>query len=97
MLYAFNKTFQPFHGDGSGAVAVTIPESSDAGQVGEAAGRQGRDRLRALLRAQGDDQRRPGKLRPGEYTLKKGMTNGAVIAALTKVPETRAEAPRPST
>ena len=27
-----------------------------------------------------------GNLRPGRYTLKKGMTNGAAIAALTQGP-----------
>ena len=38
--------------------------------------------LKATIGGDRDD------LRPGEYTLKKGMTNGAAITALTTVPET---------
>jgi uncharacterized YceG family protein len=34
-----------------------------------------------------------GNFRPGDYTLKRHMTNGAVIDALTKVPETGTPAP----
>ena len=34
-----------------------------------------------------------GNFRPGRYTLKKGMTNGAAIDALTKVPESPKAAP----
>ena len=35
LLYVANATFQPFHGDpAEGTVAVTIPENSDAGEIG---------------------------------------------------------------
>src|SRR4051812_2358593 len=86
-LYAINATFQPFHGDGSGAVRVKVPSGADAGQIGD------------LLEANGvvDSSRffvlnatitgRRGGLRPGGYTLRKGMTNGEAIAALTKGPK----------
>ena len=93
VLYAFNKTFQPFHGDGSGAVAVTIPESSDAAGVAKLLAAKGVIDSARFFELKATISGDRSKFRPGEYTLKKGMTNGAVIAALTKVPETRAEAP----
>jgi uncharacterized YceG family protein len=93
VLYAFNKTFQPFHGDGSGAVAVTIPESSDAAEVAKLLAAKGVIDSARFFELKATISGDRSKFRPGEYTLKKGMTNGAVITALTKVPETRAEAP----
>jgi UPF0755 protein len=86
-LYVVNQTFQPFHGDGDGNVAVTIPANTDAGKVGELLAAKGVvDSARFFeLKATVSGDR--GKLRPGKYTLQKGMTNGAAITALTKVPE----------
>ena len=86
-LYAANKTFQPFHGEGEGTVAVTIPEGSDAGEIGKilaAAGVVDSARFFELNATINGDR---GKLRPGKYTLKQGMTNGDAIAALQVVPE----------
>ena len=34
-LWLINATFQPFHDDPNGAVAVTVPAGADAGQIGE--------------------------------------------------------------
>ena len=34
-LWLINATFQPFHDDPTGAVAMTIPQGADAGQIGE--------------------------------------------------------------
>ncbi len=88
-LYAINATFQPFHGDASGAVRVKIPAGADAGQIGD------------ILEAKGvvDSSRwfvlnatvtgRRGGMRPGSYTLQKGMSNGAAIDALTKGPKVK--------
>ena len=88
VLYAFNKTFQPFHGDGSGTVAVDIPQNTDAGRDRRSCSppRGVVDSARFFeLNATISGDR--GNLRPGRYTLKQGMTNGAAIDALTKVPE----------
>jgi uncharacterized YceG family protein len=88
-LYAINATFQPFHGDGTGSVRVKIPSGADAGQIGD------------LLEAKGvvDSSRffvlnatvtgRRGGMRPGNYTLRQGMTNGAAIDALTQGPKVK--------
>ncbi len=86
-LYAANKTFQPFHGEGDGTVAVTIPEGSDAGEIGKIladAGVVDSARFFELNATVNGDR---GKLRPGKYTLKQGMTNGDAIAALQVVPD----------
>ena len=95
-LYVANSTFQPFHGEGEGNVAVTIPEDSDAGEVGKLlAAKQVIDSARYFeLNATISGDR--GDLRPGKYTLKKGMKNGAVLAALTKAPEAPKAASRRS-
>lgn len=87
LAYVANATFQPFHGDGEGTVKVSIPENSDAGQVGEILAEAGVvDSARFfVLNATVNGDR--GSLRPGDYTLKKGMSNEEAIAALTKAPE----------
>ncbi len=89
-LYAVYQTFQPFHGDGEGTVAVDIPANSDAGEIGKLLAAKGivdSGRFFELKATISGDR---GDLRPGHYELKKGMTNAAAIAALTKVPETKA-------
>ena len=88
-LYVINATFQPFHGDGTGAVRVTIPEGADAGEIGDILEEKGVvDSGRFfVLNATVTGQR--GGLRPGKYTLRKGMTNGAAIDALSKGPKVK--------
>lgn len=84
--YIANATFQPFHGDGDGTVKVTIPENSDAGEVGTILAEAGViDSARFFeLNATVNGDR--GSLRPGDYTLKKGMKNSEAIAALSVAP-----------
>jgi UPF0755 protein len=88
-LFVINATFQPFHGDGTGAVRVTIPAGADAGEIGDILEEKrvvdsGRF---FVFNATVTGQR--GGLRPGKYTLRKGMTNGAAIDALTKGPKVK--------
>jgi uncharacterized YceG family protein len=93
LVYAANQTFQWSHGEGEGSVAVTIPENSDAGEVGkllEAKGVVDSARYFEVNTTISGDR---GNLRPGKYTLKKGMKNSAVLAALTKPPATPTAVP----
>jgi UPF0755 protein len=93
VLYTFNKTFQPFHGDGTGSAVVNIPQNTDAAAIAkllEAKGVIDSARFFELRATIGGER---GDLRPGHYTLKKGMSNGAVITALTKVPANPKAAP----
>ena len=86
-LYAANKTFQPFHSEGEGTVAVTIPEGADAGEIGKilaAAGVVDSARFFEINATINGDR---GTLRPGKYTLQRDMKNADAIAALQVVPE----------
>ena len=86
-LYAANKTFQPFHSEGEGTVAVTIPEGADAGEIGKilaAAGVVDSARFFEINATINGDR---GKLRPGKYTLQRDMKNADAIAALQVVPK----------
>jgi uncharacterized YceG family protein len=78
--------FQPFKGDGNGSVRVTIPQGAGAGDIGKQLAKRGvvdsgfYFSLRAALAG------KRGDLRSGSYTLKKDMSYGAAIDALTTVP-----------
>jgi uncharacterized YceG family protein len=87
VLYALNQTFQPFHGDGSGSVQVTIPENSDVSEVAKLLAAKGVIDSERFFELNATISGERGKFRPGEYTFKQGMTNGAVIDQLTKLPE----------
>ena len=87
-LYVVNATFQPFHGDGEGRVAVTIPANSDAAAVGKILEEQGVIDSARFFELHATISGDRGDLRPGRYNLQKGMKNGAVIDELTTVPET---------
>jgi uncharacterized YceG family protein len=87
LAYIANGVFQPFHGDPGENVRVSIPENSDAGQVGDILAEAGVvDSARFFVYNATVNGSR-GDLRPGDYTLKKDMSNEEAISALTKVPE----------
>jgi uncharacterized YceG family protein len=86
-LYAINATFQPFHGSGSGSVAVVVPEGSNAGQIGKLLEAKGVIDSSTFFQANATVTGRRGGLHPGRYTLAKGMSNGDAIDALSKGPK----------
>jgi UPF0755 protein len=88
-LYAINATFQPFHSDGSGAVRVKVPAGADAGQIGDLLVAKGVVDSGRFFMLNATLTGRRGGLRPGTYTLRRGMTNGEAIAALTKGPKAK--------
>jgi UPF0755 protein len=88
-LYAINATFQPFHGDGTGSVHVTIPAGADAGEIGDILAAKGVVDSSRFFVVNATVTGRRGGLRPGRYTLRQGMTNGAAIDALTKGPKVK--------
>ena len=88
-LWLINATFQPFHDEPTGAVAVTIPAGADAGAIGEILEDAGViDRAR-LFEANATVTLRRGKLRPGKYRLPEGMSNGGAIEALMQGPKAK--------
>jgi peptidoglycan lytic transglycosylase G len=88
-LYAINATFQPFHDDGTGAVRVKIPSGADAGEIGDILEQQAVVDSSRFFVLNATVTGRRGGLRPGNYTLRKGMTNGAAIDALSKGPKVK--------
>jgi uncharacterized YceG family protein len=88
-LWAINATFQPFHGDGEGAVAVTIPPGADAKQIGDILAQKGVVDSGTFFNVNATLTLRRGKLRPGDYTLPRGMSYGGAIEALMQGPKAK--------
>jgi uncharacterized YceG family protein len=90
-LWAINSTFQPFQGEDeeAGAVAVRIPEGSDARSIGKLLEEKGviEDARFFELNATVTFRRRD--LITGRYVLRRNMTNGAAIEALMQGPEVK--------
>jgi len=82
-LYAL---FQPFHGDGSGRVAVTIPKGSSVSEVGDLLGSRGVIDSSTLFQIRVTLEGKRSDLYAGHFTLKHGMSYGAAIDALSKRP-----------
>jgi UPF0755 protein len=88
-LYAINATFQPFHGDATGSVRVKVPAGADAGQIGDLLAAKGVVDSSTFFVLNATVTGRRGGMRPGNYTLRKGMSNGDAIGALTKGPKVK--------
>jgi uncharacterized YceG family protein len=88
-LYLINATFQPFHGEGSGSVQLEIAENSDAGTIGELLAEKGVVASGMFFELNATLTGRRGRLRPGEYTLRRDMSYGDAIAALEKGPKVK--------
>jgi uncharacterized YceG family protein len=80
------EVFQPFHGSGAEPVLVTIPNHSSVGNVANRLARAGVIgstfffKIRVALEGDG------GQLHAGTYKLRKDMSFGAVLSALTAGP-----------
>ena len=88
-LWLINATFQPFHDDPTGGVVVTIPAGADAGEIGKRLADADVIDSAKLFEANATVTLRRAKLRPGKYTLPKGMSNGAAIEALMQGPKAK--------
>jgi uncharacterized YceG family protein len=87
LLYVINATFQPFHGAGSGTVAVVIPDGADAGDIGKLLEAKGVIDSSTFFQLNATITGRRGKLHAGRFTLEKGMANGDAIDVLTAGPK----------
>jgi UPF0755 protein len=88
-LYLINATFQPFHGGGSGSVRVAVPAGADAGAIGDLLAAKGVVASGTFFELNATVTGRRGGLRPGSYTLRRDMSYGDAIDALTKGPKVR--------
>jgi UPF0755 protein len=95
VLWFLNGLFQPFHGDGHGRVAVTIPKGAGVGEVGDILEKRGVIDGGAILDASTLFQMRVtlagkrGDLFAGHFGLQKEMSYGAAIDALSKEPSAK--------
>ena len=86
-LYLINATFQPFHAAGSGAVRVEIPEGADVAGIGALLERRGVVASGTFFNANVTLTGRRGRLRPGDYTLRRDMSYGDASEALMQGPK----------
>jgi UPF0755 protein len=90
-LYVINETFQPLRDEREqeGGVAVQIPPGADAGSIGRLLERKGVIDDARFFELNATLTLRRGKLRTGNYVLRRNMTNGAAIDALLQGPKVR--------
>lgn len=88
-VWFLNSIFQPFGGggDGSGNVTVKIPQGASSGEIADLLEARGviASSFFFGLRASVDGER--SKLKSGTYRLRRDMSYGAALSALTKVEE----------
>jgi UPF0755 protein len=93
VLLFLNALFQPFHGDGSGRVAVTIPKGSSVGEVGDLLEKKGVisggfiTPASTLFQARVTLDGKRSSLFAGKFTMAKDMSYGDVIDQLSKEPK----------
>jgi UPF0755 protein len=86
VLWFLFTLFQPFHGDGSGKVQVTIPKGSSVSEVGDLLGEKDVIDSSTLFQVRVTLAGKRSELYPGHFTLAHGMSYGAAIDALSKPP-----------
>ena len=86
LLWFLNALFQPFHGDGSGRVAVNIPRSSGVGDIADLLEKRDVVSSSFFFSARATIAGKRADLKPGSYVLKHDMSYGDVIDLLSKGP-----------
>jgi UPF0755 protein len=87
LLWFVNGIFQPIGGgDGSGSVVVRIPAGSGAGDVAKLLEQRGVVSSSFFFNLRATVGGKRADLRSGTFTLRKDMSNGAALDALTAAP-----------
>jgi UPF0755 protein len=89
VLWFLIALFQPFHGDGSGRVPVTIPKGASVAEVGDLLGEKGVIDSSTLFQVRVTLAGKRSEIYPGHYTLAHGMSYGAAIDTLSTPPVKR--------
>jgi len=89
VLWFLFALFQPFHGDGSGRVQVTIPKGASVSEVGDLLSKKGVIDNSTLFQVRVTLEGKRSELYAGPFTLAEGMSYGAAIDALSKPPVKR--------
>jgi uncharacterized YceG family protein len=86
LLWFLFALFQPFHGDGSGRVVVTIPKGASVSEVGDILDDTGVVSSSTLFQMRVTIAGKRSDLYPGRFVLASGMSYGAAIDALSTAP-----------
>ena len=89
VLWFLGALFQPFHGDGSGRVQVTIPKGSSVSEVGDLLSDKGVIDDSTLFQVRVTLAGKRSEIYSGHFTLAHGMSYGAAIDALSVPPVKR--------
>jgi UPF0755 protein len=89
VLWFLGALFQPFHGDGSGRVQVTIPKGSSVSEVGDLLSEKGVIDNSTLFQVRVTLAGKRSEIYSGHFTLAHGMSYGAAIDALSQPPVKR--------
>lgn len=86
VLWSLNSLFQPFHGDGSGKVQVTIPKGSSVSEVGDLLADRDVIDNSTLFQIRVTLAGKRSEIYSGHFTLARNMSYGAAIDALSTPP-----------
>jgi UPF0755 protein len=89
VLWFLFALFQPFHGDGSGRVEVTVPKGASVSEVGDLLGEREVVDSSTMFQVRVTLAGKRSELYPGHFTLAHGMSYGAAIDALSQPPVKR--------
>jgi UPF0755 protein len=89
LLWSLYALFQPFHGDGSGRVQLTIPKGSSVSEVADLLDEKGVIDNSTLFQVRVTIAGKRSDLFAGHFTLAHGMSYGAAIDALSTPPVKR--------
>jgi uncharacterized YceG family protein len=81
--------FQPFHGDGSGRVAVTVPKGASVSEVADLLDEKGVIDSSTFFQIRATLEGKRSSLYAGHFTLAEGMSYSAALEALSKPPQKR--------
>jgi UPF0755 protein len=89
VLWFLFALFQPFHGDGSGQVQVTVPKGASVSEVGDLLSEKDVIDSSTLFQVRVTLAGKRSELYAGPFTLAEGMSYGAAIDALSQPPVKR--------
>jgi UPF0755 protein len=80
------ELFQPFHSEGSGRVAVTIPKGASVSEIGDLLDKKGVIDDSTFFQIRARLEGKSSNLYSGRFTLAHGMSYAAALDALSKPP-----------
>jgi UPF0755 protein len=83
------ELFQPFHSEGSGRIAVTIPKGASVSEIGDLLDEKGVVDDSTFFQIRARIEGKSSNLYSGRYTLAHGMSYAAALDALSKPPVKR--------